>query len=93
MGWSTNGNAERKLRERLKAEGRPCYLCGRPIDYTLPKTHPGSFQLDHINPRAKGGSVLDYSNAGATHRACNLRKGAKPLKVAKTGIIGRTREF
>lgn len=93
MGWSTNGNAERKLRERLKAEGRPCYLCGQPIDYSLPKNHPMAFQLDHIVPRAKGGAVYDYNNAGATHRACNLRKGAKTLQKAKQGAVVRTRNF
>ena len=36
MTWGSNGNAERKLKARLRAEGRPCHICGQPIDYSLP---------------------------------------------------------
>lgn len=31
-----NGHARRKVRAWLKAQGRPCWLCGGPIDYSLP---------------------------------------------------------
>ena len=34
MSWGGNGNAERKLKARLRAEGRPCHICGMPIDYS-----------------------------------------------------------
>lgn len=71
-----NGNARRKLRARLKAEQRDCWICkafGRPahIDYDLPHLHPMSFVVDELIPVSKGGSPLDYYNVDAAHRSCN----------------------
>jgi hypothetical protein len=74
-----------KNRERMKAEGRDCWICrafGRPseIDYSLPARHPMSFELDELVPVSKywiGGypsreaCALDYNNNDATHRCCN----------------------
>lgn len=71
----SNGNARRKLRARLKAEGRPCALCGLAIDYSLPAGDPMSFEVDEIVPVSRGGSPYDYGNLQPVHRACNLRKG------------------
>ena len=63
-----NGTLRTKNRERMKAEGRPCWICkafGRPaaIDYSLTtyrdprdgktKRHPMSFELDEIIPVSK----------------------------------------
>lgn len=31
-----NGARRDKLRARLAAEGRPCHICGQPIDYSIP---------------------------------------------------------
>ena len=52
--------ARRRIRSRLKAAGRPCAICGKPIDYTLDwwvdpkdgkrKRHPMSFEVDEIIP-------------------------------------------
>ena len=72
---NSNGNARRKLRARLRAEGRPCHICGQPIDYSLPAGHPWSFEVDEIVPVSRGGSPLDYRNVGAAHRICNQRRG------------------
>ena len=65
-----------KIRARLRAEGRPCWICeafGRPaeIDYSLPHLHPGAFECDELIPVSRGGSPTEYSNLAATHRACN----------------------
>lgn len=73
--FHSNGNTARALRARLKAEGRPCHLCGQPIDYSLPAGDPWSFELDHVVPVARGGAVWDYDNCDAAHRICNERKG------------------
>lgn len=70
-----NYSARTKIRNRLKAEGRPCGLCGRPIDYTLPARHPMSFEVDEIVPISHGGSPIDYDNVQPAHRICNQRKG------------------
>ena len=65
------------LRARLKAEGNPCHICGKPIDYSLPAGHPMSYELDEIVPVALGGDPLDAGNVQPAHRICNERKGAK----------------
>ena len=80
-----NGNARRKLRARLRAEGRPCWICGafgRPstIDYSLPAGHPMAFEVDELVPISKGGNPLDYSNLASTHRCCNEWRKAKTVE-------------
>lgn len=79
-----NGARRRKLRARLKAQGLPCALCGKPIDYTLPARHPMSFEVDEIVPVSRyreGGysspeqCALDPSNLRPAHRICNQRRG------------------
>ncbi len=75
-----NGNARRKVREWLKAQGMPCHLCGRAIDYSLPAGDPMSFEVDEIVPVSKGGSPIDKGNVAAAHRICNQRRGNKPLR-------------
>lgn len=86
------GSARTKLRNRLRAEGRGCWICrafGRPdaIDYSLPARHPRSFEVDEIIPISKGGSPIDYGNVDATHRECNNWRGnrsvAEVLAIAK----------
>lgn len=93
MSWGGNGNAERKLRARLRAEGRPCHICGMPIDYSLPPGDPWSFEADHVNPRARGGASYDYGNLDAAHRICNQRKGAHVPDDGRPTEIRRTRLF
>ena len=87
-----NANARVKLRNRLKAEGRGCWICrafGRPdaIDYSLPARHPRSFEVDELVPVSRGGSPLDYSNVDAAHRECNGWRGnrsvAQVLSIAR----------
>lgn len=81
-----NGSARRKLRERIKALGEPCGICGKPIDYSLGfvtdmatgkrHMHPMAFVVDEIVPVSKGGDPLDVSNCRAAHYVCNARRGA-----------------
>ena len=93
-----NRAARVKLRNRLKAEGRGCWICrafGRPdrIDYDLPARHPMSFEVDELVPISKywlGGyeskeqCALDYANVDATHRKCNnWRRGRTVEEVLK----------
>ena len=70
-----NGHARRKVRAWLKAQGRPCALCGRPIDYDLPAGDPMSFEVDEIVPVSRGGSPIDQANVQPAHRICNQKKG------------------
>lgn len=89
--WANNGNARTKLRIRLAEEGRPCHLCGQPIDYSLPSKEPWSFELDHIVPIARGGDPWSYENAAASHRICNQRKGKSMPGDGGAVEIRRTR--
>ena len=72
-----NGNARRKLRERYKAMGLPCGICGAQIDYSLGfiidhrtgkrRPHPLSFVIDEIVPVSKGGDPLAFDNTRPAH--------------------------
>lgn len=80
-----NGNARRKLRLWLKAQGRPCWICrafGRSgdIDYSLPAGHPFAFEVDELVPVSLGGSPIDRANVDATHRCCNQWRGNKTVQ-------------
>ena len=87
-----NGAARDKVRARLKAEGRGCWICrafGRPdaINYDLPAGHPLSFEVDELVPVSKGGSPLAYDNLASTHRRCNEWRGNK--SVAEVMALAR----
>lgn len=73
-------SARAYCRAVLKRRGDPCYLCGKPIDYSLPAGDPLSFEVDEVIPISKGGDPYDCrpgGNCRSTHRICNQRKGAK----------------
>lgn len=74
-----NGNARRKVVAWLRVQERPCHICGRPIDYSLPAGDPYSFECDEIVPVSKGGSPYDRANVDAAHRRCNQKRGNKPI--------------
>ena len=89
-----NGAARDKVRARLKAEGRGCWICrafGRPdaINYDLPAGHPLAFEVDELVPVSKGGSPLEYSNLDATHRRCNEWRGNKSVAEVISFSRGR----
>lgn len=66
---------QRVARERARLERKPelavCWLCGQPIDMTLPRHRqfPGSFTLDHVVPLARGGDIMGESKPA--HHGCN----------------------
>ena len=84
----SNGARRRAIRERWKAIGAPCSLCGKPIDYALPAGHPMAFEVDEIVPVSKGGDPLDFDNTQPSHRICNQRKGNGANKRKPTGGRG-----
>lgn len=84
----SNGAARRALREWLRAQGRPCHICGGAIDYSLPSGHPMSFEVDEIVPVSLGGDPLDRENVDAAHRVCNQRRGNRPLAPRGEGHQG-----
>ena len=80
----SRGHRRTKLWHRVRAEGRPCWICqafGKPgeIDYSLPARHPLSFEMDDLQPVSKGGDPCAYANMDAAHRCCNIWRGNKSV--------------
>lgn len=87
----TNGNLRRKYRQRFKAQGAPCGICGGSlgaIHYDEPSDskHPLSFVIDEIIPvsiaerngySSAKAAAEDFSNLQAAHYICNQLKGNK----------------
>lgn len=65
------------LRKATSDKGWPCHLCGKPIDMSLPYTHPLAFTADHLDAIANGGNLL--GDLAPAHRRCNSRRGRKRL--------------
>lgn len=64
------------FKRRCKANDVPCWLCGKPVDFSLPHPHPESFNLDHAIPLSVRPDLADdYNNARCSHKACNERRG------------------
>lgn len=81
-----NGSARRALRLWWRAQGLPCQICGREIDYSLPARHPMSFEVDEKLPVSRGGSPISKENTGPAHRCCNVWKGAMTLEEARAKL-------
>ena len=72
------GRPWRRLAATVRARaaaGEPCWLCGHPIDLTLPARHPRAFSVDHVTSLAAGGAPRDLANCAPAHLGCNARKG------------------
>jgi hypothetical protein len=54
-------------------DGTDCQLCSDPVDMALAHPHPLSASVDHIVPRAHGGSD-DLDNLQLSHLTCNQKK-------------------
>lgn len=71
----TNTRAWKKLAAAYRAEceaaGARCWLCPRPIDYTLPRNDRWAFTVDHLIPLALGGDCMDRTLFRPAHRRCN----------------------
>ncbi len=95
-----NGHLRRKYRERFKAMGAPCGICGGklgPIRYDEPSDarHPLSFVIDEIKPVSRWrqfgydspeGAAKDWNNLQAAHYCCNAAKGNRIANGEKAGV-------
>ena len=75
------GKSQRRaeLVARVRATQTNCYLCGEPINKSLPAGHPCSAEVDDIIAVANGGNPTDPSNLMLVHKICNLKKSDKSL--------------
>lgn len=70
-----------RLLRRAKKNGEPCWLCGRPIDFSAPANTPHAFEADHAIAAADGGSDR-IENLRSAHHLCNRRRGRGTATVA-----------
>lgn len=87
-----NDAMAKRLRARLRREGRHCHICGYPIDYKANHLDPMSFQVDHLLQIANGGPAHDYDNLDAAHRKCNRTRSdtIDAIAIAAAGRYGIT---
>ena len=76
-----NGHRRREVQAYYRARRADCYICGRPIDYSLRPPDPWSFVIDETVAIANGGRVC-RANSGPAHRWCNAVKGTHTLEWA-----------
>src|SRR3546814_1352433 len=87
MSQFTNRNSAQRERDRrtIAKTGAGCWICGKPIDYTLKTLDPLSYEVDHVVPlsSAKNDSERDrhdtLANKRASHRACNRKHRARKV--------------
>jgi 5-methylcytosine-specific restriction endonuclease McrA len=89
----TNGARRTKLIKRVRREEDTCWLCGEPVDVTLPPRLPASPEVHEVIPVGRGGDPYDRANCHLTHRVCNQKQGNRlegepvaPSRVAQQGI-------
>lgn len=70
--WKYQDKAQ-ALRRQVASRGLPCWLCGKPIDLSLPYTHPMSFTADHVHQLKDGGNI--HGQLRPAHRSCNSKRG------------------
>ena len=70
----------RRIKRRLMAVERVCWLCLQPLDFTIgDRRDPRFVVVDECLPVSKGGDCLDANNCHLVHNRCNGRKGARIL--------------
>jgi len=78
-----NGHRRDQVRRRVLAEEDLCWLCGEPVDKTLPPYLHGSPEVDEVVSVAEGGDPLDRKNCRLSHRLCNVRRGQRTKAALK----------
>lgn len=71
------------LCQRVYAHYDTCYICGRPVDKSLPWPHPWCKTVDETIPVCRGGDPLDWDNVRLAHNWCNRLKGTHSLEWAR----------
>lgn len=64
--FSTGERKAKKLKELIKRQKGLCGICGKPVT-------AANSNIDHIVPKSRGGSGLDF-NLRAAHKECNSDK-------------------
>lgn len=89
---TANGSARRRVRAQVLATEDVCWLCGQPVDKSLPAGLPGSPEIDEVLPVSLGGDPTDRSNCHLAHRVCNQRRGNGMAPLAPVRAFPPTTE-
>lgn len=68
------GTAWWKVQAQVYVEETHCWWCGKYVDQELPRTHPMSRTVDHVQEMWQGGAEVDRANCRLAHRRCNTAK-------------------
>jgi len=68
-------------------DGWRCWLCGGAVDRDVPPSFPGAPSVDHVVPRARGGTGT-AANLRLAHRRCNTRRGSRMPELAWPAELG-----
>lgn len=80
----SNGHRRNQTRDRVYARDHTCWLCGHPVDKTLPPRLPSSPEIHELIPVSRGGSPYDLDNCVLSHRQCNQWIGNRtPNELAR----------
>ncbi len=79
--YNMNSAQKRRIKEKMK--GKPCGICGKPIN--------GLLTIDHIIPKAKGGTNAQ-SNLQPAHFKCNQHKSNGLAMVYRIFVYGTLRK-
>lgn len=88
-----NGHRRRELRRRVLAEEDVCWICGRPVDKSLPAGDPMAPELDEVVPVSLGGSPVERANVRLAHRVCNERRGNGVRRGRSAGDSPASRDW
>ena len=69
-----NGHRRREVQAYYRARRADCYICGRPIDYSLRPPDPWSFVVDETVAIANGGRVCRANSGPARGRLSKARR-------------------
>lgn len=78
-----NGHRRRVLCSRVLARDQSCWICGLPIDRTLPNLHPCQGVVDELTPISRGGSPYQEGNCAGAHRCCNGWRKTKSVETVQ----------
>lgn len=61
---------------RDRKANAPCWICGRPIDYTAAPQTPNAWEPDHVKPVELYPELeYDLDNIRPSHCSCNRSRG------------------
>ena len=96
MDEELKGRPRRRACAQVRAEEPDCWLCGFPIDLSIPRNDKWGSTIDEIVPRSTATSMAerrrlatDRANLRHAHRSCNSSRGNGPPVRRNLGTASR----